>query len=125
MSSPVTSSTPQQPTTPAPFPAVVWWGLFLITPLFLMQVLDGFRNFTLNPVWTVGVQFLVSTLLFVVLFVALLYDAYLKEKQKENLRREFPFFRLIYTLHARLLSRSSSVSRPQSSTDPTNGVTRR
>jgi hypothetical protein len=92
-------------TTHAPEPLlrnkIVWWIVFGVATVSLSQWFQAFKVFTLVPDVANGLWLVGFTVLLIGAFVTLLYDSYVKERLKGNIRNAFSPFERLYEFQSR------------------------
>ena len=73
-----------------------FWVVFLAATFALSLCLQGFRTFTLVPDWPNGLRLVGFLDILIVTLLALMYDAYAKEKAKGNIHNRLRLFDWLY-----------------------------
>ena len=87
----------------------VWWAVFILATVMLSQFIQRFKAFTLAPNLETGLMLLGVILLLLLSCLALIYDGYLKEKQKGSVHHPVRLFEALHRFQLAKLNQGDSV----------------
>jgi glucan phosphoethanolaminetransferase (alkaline phosphatase superfamily) len=75
---------------------LTWWLLFLVATVLMSWWFQWFRTFTIVPDLYNGLMLLAVTILLITIFLTMSFDSYVKEKNKDNVKKTIGLFEALY-----------------------------